>query len=90
MTENSPDMRLGKTFQLLSSPTKSSCAPRLGQIALPGRRVIQTPNYTAVTSRGAVPHLTPDNLRQHTTVGAAYLALEDCELAPVVSGAPRG
>ncbi|KAM4056062.1 queuine tRNA-ribosyltransferase domain-containing protein [Hirsutella rhossiliensis] len=85
-------MRLGKTFQLLSSPATNGCAARLGRLALPGRRVIETPNYTAVTSRGAVPHLTPDNLSKHTTVGAAYLALEDFieKKEPPIYNSPAG
>ncbi|RDA89991.1 hypothetical protein CP533_2688 [Ophiocordyceps camponoti-saundersi (nom. inval.)] len=70
---DSPDM----TFRLLSSATSNRCTARLGRLTLPGRRIIETPSYAAVTSRGCVPHLTPDNLKKHTSLGAAYMALED-------------
>ncbi|PHH89442.1 hypothetical protein CDD83_6047 [Cordyceps sp. RAO-2017] len=70
-------MRLGKTFRVLSSAATDGRTARLGRLTFAGRRAIQTPNYTAVTSRGAVPHLTPDNLGKFTTVGAVYMALED-------------
>ncbi|PFH61289.1 hypothetical protein XA68_17802 [Ophiocordyceps unilateralis] len=74
---DAPDMRLGNTFRVLSPAVSNGCAPRLGRLALAGRRVIETPNHVAVTSRGCVPHLTPDSLSKHTSVGAAYMALED-------------
>ncbi|PHH79005.1 hypothetical protein CDD80_5858 [Ophiocordyceps camponoti-rufipedis] len=70
-------MHLGKPFRLLSSAASNGCAARLGRLSLAGRRVIETPSYFAVTSRGCVPHLTPDSLSKHTSVGAAYMALED-------------
>ncbi|RDA85076.1 hypothetical protein CP532_3122 [Ophiocordyceps camponoti-leonardi (nom. inval.)] len=74
---DAPDMRLGNTFRLLSSATSDNSTARLGRLALAGRRIIETPNYAAVTSRGCVPHLTPDSLSKHTSLGAAYMALED-------------
>jgi hypothetical protein len=33
----------------------------------------------AVSSRGAVPHLSQDMMRANTNIGAMYTALEDCE-----------
>ncbi|RCI07475.1 hypothetical protein L249_4555 [Ophiocordyceps polyrhachis-furcata BCC 54312] len=74
---DAPDMRPGNTFRLLNSATPNSCTARLGRLVLPGRRLIETPSYTALTSRGCVPHLTPDNLSKHTSLGTAYMALED-------------
>lgn len=42
-------------------------------------KTIETPHYVAVTSRGVVPHLSPDVLSKHTSISAAYFGLEDCE-----------
>lgn len=65
-------------FQVLGSAVTDACSVRLGRLAFLGRRPIDTPNYTAVSSRGAVPHLTPDNVRKYASFGATYMALEDC------------
>ncbi|RPB03583.1 tRNA-guanine transglycosylase [Choiromyces venosus 120613-1] len=51
---------------------------RVGRFAATGGVVsFDTPNFIAHASRGAVPHLSGDNLRDHTDVGAVYVALED-------------
>ncbi|OAQ63451.1 tRNA-guanine transglycosylase family protein [Pochonia chlamydosporia 170] len=71
------DMPARKVFELLGAVVADGCAARLGRLSIPGRKTIDTPNYTAVTSRGAIPHLTPDNVTRHTNLGAAYMALED-------------
>ena len=52
---------------------------RLGDFAVEGRNIIQTPNFFAITSRGVVPHITPDVLSQHTGIGGVHIALEDCK-----------
>ena len=65
-------------FELITPAANDGCLARLGRLALPGRRPVETPTYTAITSRGVVPHLTPDNVHKHTSFGAAYMALEDC------------
>lgn len=52
---------------------------RLGELALPGRQKVQTPNYFPLTSRGSIPHLSQDMMRDHATVAGIYTALEDCE-----------
>ncbi|KAH6611054.1 trna-guanine transglycosylase family [Trichoderma cornu-damae] len=75
--ENSSNMPGRKMFELVSSAAADGSAARLGKMSLPGKRAIETPNFFAVTSRGAVPHLTPDNLRKHTSVSGVYMALED-------------
>ncbi|KAL8351964.1 hypothetical protein RB601_002334 [Gaeumannomyces tritici] len=65
-------------FEILRSALVEAGAARLGRLAFPGRRRIDTPNFFAATSRGVVPHLTPDNLARHDDlVGGAYLAFED-------------
>jgi len=53
--------------------------PRLGCLCFQGRQPIDTPHYVAVSSRGAVPHLSQDMMRDNTAIGAMYAALEDCE-----------
>ena len=52
---------------------------RLGRLVFAGRAAVETPTYIAVTSRGAIPHLTPDNVSKHMSVGGVYMALEDCK-----------
>lgn len=54
---------------------------RTGKLALEGRRAVETPNFLAITSRGAVPHITPDVLLEHTGIGGVHMALEDCEFS---------
>lgn len=56
-----------------------SAGLRLGRLSLPGKKVLDTPNYIGNTSRGVVPHLSPDNFRSHTNLPGVYLALEDCK-----------
>ncbi|KND93828.1 Queuine tRNA-ribosyltransferase-like protein [Tolypocladium ophioglossoides CBS 100239] len=75
--QDSSNMPARKMFEILSSAATDGCAARLGRLAFAGRRAIETPSYTAVTSRGAVPHITPDNLSKHTSVETAYMAFED-------------
>ncbi|KAF2095926.1 tRNA-guanine transglycosylase family protein [Rhizodiscina lignyota] len=62
-------------FTILKAAT--AAAPRLGRLALPGKKIIDTPCFIGNTSRGVVPHLSPDNLHAKTSLGGVYLALED-------------
>ena len=55
--------------------------PRLGTMSMHGRDTIQTPHYFALSSRGAVPHISQDMMRDHTAITGIYSALEDCELS---------
>ncbi|KFH41287.1 Queuine tRNA-ribosyltransferase-like protein [Hapsidospora chrysogenum ATCC 11550] len=78
--EATSDMDMGAPQKLLFkvlSAVGDGCAARLGKLALPGRRAIDTPNFTAVTSRGVIPHLTPDIVSKYTFLTSAYMALED-------------
>lgn len=52
---------------------------RLGELVLADRQKVQTPNYFPLTSRGSIPHLSQDMMRDHVTVAGIYTALEDCE-----------
>lgn len=65
-----------KVFDVLSSVAQN--APRLGRLSLPNRKPIDTPNFMPVTSRGAIPHITPDNM-QYAEPTPVYMALEDCK-----------
>ena len=67
------------SFQLSRSPSDKD-EPRLGRLTFQGRTPIQTPHYVAVSSRGAVPHLSQDMTRDNTSIRAIYTAVEDCEL----------
>lgn len=66
------------TFEVLKPA--AALAPRLGRLSLPGRATLSTPHYIANTSRGVVPHLAQDVLKQHTEINTFYIALEDCKL----------
>ncbi|CAL3970244.1 unnamed protein product [Diplocarpon coronariae] len=65
------------TFEIVSHPDPSLVAPRLGQLSLPGRKDLFTPDYLAVSSRGVVAHITPDVLTSHTQFTGVHMALED-------------
>ena len=65
-------------FEILPSPPVSDSSARLGRLALPGRTLIDTPGYVAMSSRGGIPHLTPDVINRHTDIAGSYMALEDC------------
>lgn len=75
-------------FELLRGGLADGAA-RLGRLAMSGRREVSTPNFLAITSRGAVPHITPDNLKAHVPVGGTYIALEDCKLVHFISPSLR-
>ncbi len=58
--------------------------PRLGRLTLPARfpghrpRIVETPHFVAATSRGVIPHLTPDNVAKYVAAVGSYIGLEDC------------
>lgn len=58
---------------------------RLGELALAGRQKVQTPNYFPLASRGSLPHLSQDMMRDYAPVAGIYTALEDCE-SPLPTG----
>ena len=72
-----------KSSRLLSFDLKTRYVPedepRLGRLSFQNRVPIDTPHYVAVSSRGAVPHLSQDMMRDNTNISAMYTALEDCE-----------
>jgi len=62
-------------FTLLK--TTGALAPRLGRISLAGRKTILTPGFIGNTSRGVIPHVSPDNF-QKVDLNGVYVPLEDC------------
>ena len=67
------------SFSVVKSAGPNAINPRLGTLIIPRRKPIQTPHFIALTSRGVVPHISQDTLRDNTKVKGVYLALEDCE-----------
>lgn len=65
------------SFSLLGSAAPV-LAPRVGSLALAGRKTLSTPHYVAPTSRGAVPHIAHDLMRKETAINSLYIGLEDC------------
>ncbi|KAG0632987.1 tRNA-guanine(15) transglycosylase-like protein [Tuber brumale] len=56
----------------------NNSSARIGRFtAASGGVSFDTPSFVAQTSRGAVPHLSGDNLRDHTDLRVVYVALED-------------
>lgn len=74
----SPDS-VAMRFDILKGALKDGVAARVGRLAFAGRLPMETPNFISNTSRGAVPHLTPDNVSKHLQTVGTYMALEDCE-----------
>ncbi|CAI7653550.1 unnamed protein product [Penicillium manginii] len=64
------------TFSVLSS-SAPVMAPRVGKLALAGRKTLSTPHYIPLTSRGTVPHIAHDMLRKETALNSLYIGLED-------------
>lgn len=65
-------------FEILSHIDSNVVGPRLGRLRVQGRREIETPDFMAVSSRGVVPHVTPDVIA-NTQIGGVHMALEDCK-----------
>lgn len=66
-------------FVILKAVAGDGATARLGRLALPKRQPVDTPNFFAMTSRGVVPHLTPDTIARYGQFPGSYHALEDCE-----------
>ena len=63
----------------VTAPTAREDGVRLGTLIMQGRIEIRTPHYLALSSRGAVPHVSQDLMREDTALKGIYTALEDCE-----------
>lgn len=68
------------SFIILRTVDPAVFGARLGRLTFPGRKALETPNFIAVSSRGVVPHLSPDVILAHAEFGGVHLALEDCKL----------
>ncbi|KAI1320513.1 tRNA-guanine transglycosylase [Xylariaceae sp. FL0255] len=64
-------------FKIVKSVVGDGSGARVGVLSFPKRRPIETPNFLGLTARGAVPHITPDNVIKRTELGGVYMALED-------------
>ena len=65
----------------ISKPLQADTNARLGRLSFHGRSPIETPHYIAISSRGCVPHLTQDTMREQTFIKAIYTGLEDCMIS---------
>jgi hypothetical protein len=66
-------------FEVLSHVDPNVVGPRLGRLRIQGRKDLETPGFMAISSRGVVPHISPDVLAANTQVGGVHIALEDCK-----------
>ncbi|KAI0376146.1 tRNA-guanine transglycosylase [Hypomontagnella monticulosa] len=64
-------------FKVLRNAVVDGVGPRAGRLSLPKRPPIDTPNFIGITSRGAIPHMTPDVISKHANLSGSYMALED-------------
>lgn len=79
MNGDAADMATSRAgFHILKASTRGPASARLGTLSIKGRKSIETPNFVAMSSRGVIPHLTPDMVIKATDFGAAHMALEDC------------
>ncbi|KAF3771054.1 tRNA-guanine transglycosylase [Cryphonectria parasitica EP155] len=67
----------GMKFDILKAVAGDGATARLGRLVLPKRQAVETPNFFTITSRGVVPHLTPDTIARYCQFPGAYLAMED-------------
>jgi queuine tRNA-ribosyltransferase subunit QTRTD1 len=67
------------SFEVLGDGDLNTAGPRLGRLSVKDRKDLETPNFVAVSSRGVVPHITPDVIMASSQIGGVHLALEDCK-----------
>jgi hypothetical protein len=87
-SSQSPDEMVN--FTLLSPAAAPILAPRLGNLAVAGRKAIPTPNYIPLTSRGAVPHIAHDVMRDQSAIGSLFIGLEDCRFMSTLTCVKQG
>jgi len=80
-----PVFIVGATGSLQDTDSDEISGARLGQLRVRDRKVIETPNYFAVTSRGVVPHITPDAISEYAEFGGVHMALEDCKCSATMT-----
>lgn len=89
--EGADHLQLGQLpdemYTIIKAAT-TSLGPRLGRLALSGRKAIETPHYLGITSRGVIPHITQDNFTRSTNISGVYVGLEDCKYLTLPIRAP--
>jgi len=70
------------SFNILPSPSIAGTSARIGRLIVSKGYVLDTPTFISQSSRGVVPHLSHDTLRNHTNIKGVYTALEDCSSSP--------
>lgn len=66
------------SFEILSPHDATTLGPRLGQLFCKGRKPVPTPNLFNLTSRGVIPHISPDVvLSSDIRVEGVHMAVED-------------
>lgn len=71
-------MGQNKLLETLSSHDPNVIGPRLGRLRVEGKNELDTPNFLTLTSRGTIPHMTPDVVAGSTNIRAVHMAIEDC------------
>lgn len=67
----------GSSFSVVKQSSKSFARKGLYTFANQSIKAIETPGLVTSTSRGVVPHLTPDHVDSSQVTGL-YVAAEDC------------
>ncbi|KAI9807200.1 MAG: hypothetical protein M1825_005918 [Sarcosagium campestre] len=65
------------SFDIIRTLGNARIGPRLGVLNVADRLPLQTPNYISSTTRGSIPHISPDVLKSHVNVRSIHVALED-------------
>ena len=68
-----------QSFEVLLPGLGESNSQRLGLLRTIKRNDIETPNLLALSSKGSVPHLTPDIFQTETAIQAIHAGFEDCK-----------
>ncbi|KAI9891252.1 MAG: hypothetical protein M1814_002942 [Vezdaea aestivalis] len=76
--DDEPTMPSKPTFRLRPAFSAHAFRPRRGTFHIPHRTPLETPTFIPLTSRGTIPHLSPDMVQEHTRSYSAQIALEDC------------
>jgi queuine tRNA-ribosyltransferase subunit QTRTD1 len=74
-----PDFPVSDSTMFSFKPVTNALAntARVGTLVSKNIR-LETPTFIVPGSRGVVPHLSHDNLRDHTSIKGVHMALEDC------------
>ncbi|KAG9245443.1 putative Queuine tRNA-ribosyltransferase-like protein [Calycina marina] len=64
-------------FEILGNVDPVVTSARLGRLSIAGRKDVDTPNFFAVSSRGVIPHMTPDVVASNFNGAGIHIAIED-------------